>query len=69
MLDALPGAYSQTHIDGAGFCTVIHIAAGSKRWLVARDFPVHPYRKGWREEQMEWEAVYLQSGDDLYVLS
>ena len=69
LLAATAGAYSQTHIDAAGDNTYIHIAAGSKKWALARKWPCHPTKiDGWEDEKLEWEAIYLEAGDDLYVL-
>ena len=65
MLAGMTGAFSQTHVDGAGYNTFVHVLTGSKKWVVARDWPCHPQWNGWMERYMAWEPVHLQAGDDL----
>ena len=66
MLAATAGAYSQVHSDAAGLCTYLHMLSGSKKWVVAKNWPSHPtVEESWEEEKMEWEPLLLEAGDDL----
>ena len=73
MLASNMSAWSDPHIDSAGFCTAIRIMAGSKLWLVGspknKSEPIFPLDDGaeWAIEKAWWDAVHLQPGDTLYV--
>lgn len=70
-LAATAPAISDTHIDGAGFCTWLQIELGTKTWLVghprekAAEDMTYLNKSGWRNEQLMWEIVQLEEGDEL----
>ncbi|KAH8108505.1 hypothetical protein DFH11DRAFT_1820838 [Phellopilus nigrolimitatus] len=64
---ALQSARSETHMDAGGGCSIIHMVLGSKEWLIATNPDMLPGPRGWIPNESDWEAVYLQPGDDLIM--
>lgn len=70
MLASNTSAWSDPHIDSAGFCTAIRIVAGSKLWFIGvplRGEPIFPLDDGaeWAVGKAMWTVLHLQPGDTL----
>jgi hypothetical protein len=59
------GTISQNHMDACGTCTHVRVLLGCKIWFVALDEKI-PDTGGFSNE-ITWQQVILQSGDDLYM--
>ncbi|TDL14022.1 hypothetical protein BD410DRAFT_867662 [Rickenella mellea] len=75
-LFASEGAVSVDHTDATGMATFLRPILGAKLWLIAvnarRKFEkcegLPSATKGWDDEEYDWQAAYLQEGDDLYMM-
>ena len=60
------GAWSEWHIDAAGFCTFIEMKKGVKLWITLNDSEAHPAT--WPEDRAkpvstDVDAIVLREGD------
>ena len=73
-------ATTVSHVDASGLCTWIHVVTGDKMWfagyrkdgsriLGAGDTLLESIRSSgiFLESDLDWVAIPLQTGDDLYV--
>ena len=69
MLAAHPGAFTDAHIDGGGYCTWVKCLTGSKVWMIARrqgGDDIQPERDGgFNTDDCDWLMVLLLEGDEL----
>lgn len=72
-LAALEGAVSESHMDASGFATFIRMVLGQKLWCIAFNcrskqlkLEAIPHAtSGWNDEEMRWQGILLNKGDDL----
>lgn len=71
MLAAHPGAFSDAHIDGGGYCTWVRCLNGSKLWWIAvpdTEGVCTPEKEGGfslHSKRYKWVQVVLEEGDEL----
>ena len=65
MLAALPGAFSEPHIDGGGYCTWVKMVAGSKVWWISQGLRDPVETGSFELEGPPWLEVVLSEGDEL----
>ena len=65
LIAASSAAFSDTHMDAAGYATAVRIEGGSKLWLTQCNLEDYADRQAQREEEdrAEYCAIHLRPGD------